>query len=407
MTVFLHRLLVTLDDVEPVVRRDIVVPSDLQLDRLHQVFQVVMGWEDSHLHHFQRGEGKDSVRYGVPDPEWEDFGIPILDEARATLAQLAPSAGSRFTYVYDYGDDWWHSVEVVGILKADALSKGEGIHCIAADGACPPEDCGGPPGYAALLDALSDPENPEHGDAMEWIGGPFDPAAVDIEAINADLERLGAAWQPKVKKNVRKAAPSRPAAARKPVASTREPAPPCQVDEDSALAFIETYKAVLLEIAGPMAPRVSLIQHLAEARDLLVREPERLDAAIEHLRSIGTDLDGDVLHAMRDIRRQRWIYLRDTRSHSIFLDPSGSAAYGVLGLTQRLRDITGTTGMIVEAALLSYRGQVLCDSLIGTAATLGPNLRRNCNSMLAKARAEDRYSTEHLFPRAVAEAGGK
>jgi hypothetical protein len=407
MTVSLHRLLVTLDHVEPVVRRDIVVPSDLRLDRLHQVLQFAMGWEDAHSHHFQSGEGKGAVRYGVPDPEWEDFGMLVLAEARATLAQLAPSVGSRFTYVYDYGDDWWHTVEVVAILKADALSKGDGFHCIAAEGACPPEDCGGPPGYAFLLDVLSDPGNPEHADAVEWVGGRFDPEFVDIRTINAGLARLGASWQPKAKKSAGKAAPSRPAAVRESAASARKPAPPLMLDEDSALAFIETYKAVLLDVVGPAAADESITQRLLDARDLLVREPARLDAAIGHLRGIGTDLDEDVLHALRDIRLQRWIYLRDTRSHSIFLDPSGSAAYGVLGLTQCLRDITSTSGMFVETALLSYRGQIICDALISTVAMLGANLRRECNSLLAKARAEGRYSSERLFPRAVAETGGK
>lgn len=50
--------------------------------------------------------------------------------------------------------------------------------------ACPPEDCGGPWGYPEFLAAISDPQHEQHEDLTEWIGGPFDPDHLDIEAIN-------------------------------------------------------------------------------------------------------------------------------------------------------------------------------------------------------------------------------
>jgi hypothetical protein len=53
----------------------------------------------------------------------------------------------------------------------------------------PPEDCGGIWGYADLLAALADPAHPEHDDMVEWMGGPFDPAAFDLAAANARLQR--------------------------------------------------------------------------------------------------------------------------------------------------------------------------------------------------------------------------
>ena len=192
MTTPLHRLLVTLDDVEPPVQRDLVVPSGLPLDRLHRVLQAAMGWEDSHLHQFVIGAGPDATRYGIPDQEWADFGMPIQPESRATVAQLAPTPGSRFTYIYDYGDDWRHTVEVIALLQAPTLPEdgGEGIHCISAHGACPPEDCGGPPGYENLREALANPKHPEHRPTKDWLGRPFDPDSVDLDAINTALAQL-------------------------------------------------------------------------------------------------------------------------------------------------------------------------------------------------------------------------
>ena len=124
------------------------------------------------------------------------------------------------------------------------------------------------------------------------------------------------------------------------------------------------------------------------------------------MRTAGTALDEDVLHAMRYIRLQRWIYLRNTHSHSIFLDKTGSAAYGALGLTWRLRDITGASGMLLDTALLNYRGQIICDALMASVAMRRTNLRRDYNRLLTTARAEGRYSSECLFPRAVARPGG-
>ncbi|MBI4799839.1 MAG: hypothetical protein HY794_14170 [Desulfarculus sp.] len=56
--------------------------------------------------------------------------------------------------------------------------------------ACPPENCGGAPGYTDLLLALADPRHPEHQEARQWVDGKFDPAALDLEKINRALARL-------------------------------------------------------------------------------------------------------------------------------------------------------------------------------------------------------------------------
>ena len=53
--------------------------------------------------------------------------------------------------------------------------------CLAGAGACPPEDVGGTPGYADFLQAISDPEHPEHDDMTAWIGRPFDPSAFNVQ----------------------------------------------------------------------------------------------------------------------------------------------------------------------------------------------------------------------------------
>ena len=399
----LHRLSITLDDVSPAVHRDLVVPSNLRLDQLHQVLQTVMGWDDSHLHMFIVESGQDVLRYGAPDPDFEDFGMPVKAENRYTLEQLAPAAGSGFDYWYDFGDDWHHSIEVTAVMDAASLEAGEGIHCIAAQGACPPEDCGGPPGYAHLLECLQNPKHPEHRDARQWVGGTFDPAFVDLEQINRNLAALAAAFTAARKAHAKRPATRRsrtaPVTARKSTARATA-APALMLEPLLASKFITHYQNILLDIAGPPGKRQNLIEHLIHARDLLAREPERLAATLERLRGTDENPHEDVVNALQDFRAQRWIYLRDTRSHSIFLEPDGSAAYGVLGLTQRIREISQGSGVVVNAALLNFRGCIICDGLIATGATLGPGIRRDYTAQLAQARADGRYSTTALFPRA-------
>lgn len=179
MTVTLHQLHIRLDQLEPAIEREFIVPSSLRLDRLHQVIQVVMGWEDGHQHAFVVGG---------------PHGKPVENEAR-TLAQIAPGKGSRFGYRYDFGDDWYHVLKVKAVL-AHAPTPAP-LHCLKATGACPPEDCGGPWGYARLLAALADPAHEDHEEMLEWVDEGFSPAiaAAEVDRINVVLAGLARRWK--------------------------------------------------------------------------------------------------------------------------------------------------------------------------------------------------------------------
>jgi len=139
------------------VVREIDVPAAITLDELHDVLQVAMGWTDSHLHQFRA----EAATYGVPDGEWED---DELDERGVRLADLP----RRFVYAYDFGDGWEHDVELVG-------PGSDRPGCIGGEGACPPEDCGGPYGYEELQAALADPQHPENGSMRVWVADRLRP----------------------------------------------------------------------------------------------------------------------------------------------------------------------------------------------------------------------------------------
>jgi hypothetical protein len=111
----------------------------------------------------------DSVCYGMPDvdgPEDE------RDESAVPLQALP----SRFSYLYDFGDGWEHDVVTVG-------PGGERPGVVGGEGACPPEDVGGPYGYAEFREAMADPAHPEHDRLRTWAGSwadSFDQDAVDL-----------------------------------------------------------------------------------------------------------------------------------------------------------------------------------------------------------------------------------
>ncbi len=176
-----YQLKITLRDSKPPIWRRFSVPESITLPKLHDVIQTVMGWTDSHLHEFIAGR----VSYGVPDPE---FSSGSMNEARVRINQLLDQEKQKMLYLYDFGDGWEHIIELEKIIRGDKNSSKP--RCIAGKRACPPEDCGGIYGYYDLLEAIKDPDHPEHENMMEWLCGDIDPEFFDIEEVNEILSEM-------------------------------------------------------------------------------------------------------------------------------------------------------------------------------------------------------------------------
>ena len=191
------RLKVTLDEVEPPVLRRIEMPLTIRLDRLHSALQAAMGWTDSHLYEIRVRD----VRWGVPDPDWGDGP---LDARRARLIDVLEETGAKtLKYLYDFGDGWEHTVKLERIAKAvPGLAY---PRLTEARGRCPPEDVGGPWGYADFLEAVTDPKHERHAELTEWIGGPFDPDVVETEEHAQALAVLAKQWSQKATANRKRA----------------------------------------------------------------------------------------------------------------------------------------------------------------------------------------------------------
>ena len=178
-------LRIELEEIKPVIWRRFAVPSDITLDRLHDVIQIIMGFNDSHLHEFNIG-GK---RYTEePDPEFIEEGEEILEEGLFKLNDLVKLKDNPFGYLYDFGDNWGHAVI---LEKTDYRLKDYDLPVICLDGkrACPPDDVGSIPGYEEFCKAMADKSHPEHKMYKAWFGKLYKPDFIDIEFINDELSK--------------------------------------------------------------------------------------------------------------------------------------------------------------------------------------------------------------------------
>ncbi|MGI8936091.1 MAG: plasmid pRiA4b ORF-3 family protein [Phormidesmis sp.] len=176
-----YQLKITLSGARPPIWRRVQVASNITLGKLHKIIQVAMGWYSCHMHEFEiLGEA-----YGEPMPEYD---LDIRSERNVRLNTFVTGEKFKFAYVYDMGDSWDHQILVEKVLPADPEVRYP--ICIKGKRACPPEDCGGVWGYAELLETLSDPENPEHEEMLEWVGGDFDAEAFDLASTNQQLKQI-------------------------------------------------------------------------------------------------------------------------------------------------------------------------------------------------------------------------
>jgi Plasmid pRiA4b ORF-3-like protein len=165
----------TLMDVDdPPVWRRVLIPATYPLDRVHAVIQAAMGWQNCHMHAFRLGD----VSYGLPDP---DDVLGFLDERKSRLGDLGATV-DRIEYEYDFGDSWEHEL----VVEARTVAQDEGIYpaCVAGEGACPPEDCGGSYGFEEFKELLAGPPSAEREEMLQWAGGDYDPARFNLTAAN-------------------------------------------------------------------------------------------------------------------------------------------------------------------------------------------------------------------------------
>ncbi|MCK5243347.1 plasmid pRiA4b ORF-3 family protein [bacterium] len=172
-----YQFKITLDEINPSIWRRFKVDANINMHDLAYAILAVMGWAGGHLHQFII----DEVFYGVPNDEFPSR-YETKDEREFKLSDIPSQKLNKFKFEYDFGDGWTHTLELEKTFESDIELK----HPVCIEGArnCPPEDCGGIPGYENLVEAMQDPKHPEREELLEWLGKEYDPEDFDIGEIN-------------------------------------------------------------------------------------------------------------------------------------------------------------------------------------------------------------------------------
>ena len=109
------------------------------------------------------------------------------DGDNPALWEMVPRVRTKFRYVYDFGDNWEHLIEVEKIMAAEP-----GVHyprCADGARANPLEDCGGAWDYQDFVDAVGHPQHPRYGDLVEWGLKKWDPEHFSVEKADRQLAK--------------------------------------------------------------------------------------------------------------------------------------------------------------------------------------------------------------------------
>jgi hypothetical protein len=174
------KLRIKILNIKPEIWREILIENDITFKELHEIFQFLFGWTNSHLYNFDVS----GTLFSIPDQEFESDDLDVKNK----ITEFLIEKGQRALYTYDFGDNWEHEIEIVDVFK-----KEKGVRypkCLDGKRNAPPEDCGGVPGYEDIIDALKSKNKSEHKDLLEWLGD-YDPGKFDIDEINNGILNPG------------------------------------------------------------------------------------------------------------------------------------------------------------------------------------------------------------------------
>lgn len=188
---------VKLNDAPVNIWRELVVPSNITLELLAFVILDAMGWQHEHLYQFI---GKNNTHY-INSKEMKEQAnsfmgfmsrVQYVNSEKTSLEMVLQPKGKRMKFEYDYGDSWTHDLWVKG-ARDYAPGEEPVIKLLKAQGACPPEDCGGVWGYADLLELNKKKrKSAEDKERLEWYDIPkdFAPEDCDLEWLQEVVEAL-------------------------------------------------------------------------------------------------------------------------------------------------------------------------------------------------------------------------
>ena len=173
---------IELQDTDPVIWRQLDVPTSVTLKVLHDIVQAVMGRCDCHLWEFTIGKQRCGP---AMDEDWGTEPRTVAGKVR--LRDVLNPRKTVIDYLYDFGDSWEHRITITNIRPGEP-----GVsypRYIGGEWNAPPEDCGGIFGFYAMLEAVADPNHPNHSDAKDWLED-YNPEVIDELPIKYALGRI-------------------------------------------------------------------------------------------------------------------------------------------------------------------------------------------------------------------------
>ena len=170
-------------DLHTPCKRRIVVPENLNFYQLHNVLQECFAWKDCHLHQFVVDVNADGYPTRIIQPQWDEVkalpGVQVQDSTEVIISDIFASR-KRIAYEYDFGDGWLHTIDLCRVIDD---CRNPYPQCIMAVGDAPIEDCGGPDGFAHVMEVLNNPNHPEHKEVTEWVQSTW-WQPLDVKRIN-------------------------------------------------------------------------------------------------------------------------------------------------------------------------------------------------------------------------------
>lgn len=180
-----YQFKISLDNTKPEIWRRIQVASNMNLLEFHLAIQIAMGWTNSHLFEFKIDNESYQTLYEEDDDYEEN---QFIDAGTETLEKLLLHPSQQFSYLYDFGDSWKHTIT---FEKSESSSKNFAAPmCIDGALSCPPEDCGGIGGYYEMLAVLESGDETKKQEYIEWLGKKFNHDFFDKKEVNKELKKI-------------------------------------------------------------------------------------------------------------------------------------------------------------------------------------------------------------------------
>lgn len=181
-------LRIELENSEPLIWRELEVPSSLCLTSLAQAILLAFGWNEDHLHQFLESRKN---HYATSMNELGGTLYPgTKDGSRYGVSHLLKKQGDSVLFEYDYGDSWYHKVKLKSVADyADYETKA--VRLIGGANACPPDDCGGIYRYRHLVELMQKkPQSSELSEFYDWMGCKWDPEFFPMDETAKAVDKM-------------------------------------------------------------------------------------------------------------------------------------------------------------------------------------------------------------------------